>query len=90
MALGIDVSFDCVGFKFNKAMSTALSATAAGGKVCLFGLAQSEMTIPLTPAALREVDVIGIFRFEFSQKGIEDAFQTSAGGGNAIKVMFNL
>ncbi|OMO97941.1 Alcohol dehydrogenase superfamily, zinc-type [Corchorus olitorius] len=110
----IDVSFDCVGF--NKTMSTALSATAAGGKVCLIGLAQSEMNIPLTPAAAREVDVIGIFRyrntwplcieflrtgkidvkplithrFGFSQKDIEAAFQTSAGGGNAIKVMFNL
>ncbi|OMO85981.1 Alcohol dehydrogenase superfamily, zinc-type [Corchorus capsularis] len=110
----IDVSFDCVGF--NKTMATALSATAAGGKVCLIGLAQSEMTIPLTPAAAREVDVIGIFRyrntwplcieflrtgkidvkplithrFGFSQKDIEAAFQTSAGGGNAIKVMFNL
>ncbi|XVE58623.1 hypothetical protein DITRI_Ditri04bG0184300 [Diplodiscus trichospermus] len=114
MALRIDVSFDCVGF--NKTMSTALSATGAGGKVCLIGLAQSEMTIPLTPAAAREVDVIGIFRYRntwplcieflrtgkidvkrlithrcgFSQKGIEDGFQTSAGGGSAIKVMFNL
>ncbi|XVE58627.1 hypothetical protein DITRI_Ditri04bG0184500 [Diplodiscus trichospermus] len=74
------------------------------------------MTIPLTPAAAREVDVIGIFwyrntwplcieflrtgkidvkrlithRYEFSQKGIEDGLETSAGGGSAIKVMFNL
>ncbi|XP_022737432.1 L-idonate 5-dehydrogenase-like isoform X1 [Durio zibethinus] len=114
MASKIDVSFDCVGF--NKTMSTALNATGTGGKVCLIGLAQSEMTIPLTMAAVREVDVIGIFRyrntwplcieflrtgkidvkplithrFGFSQKGIEDAFQTSAAGGNAIKVMFNL
>lgn len=29
-------------------------------------------------------------RFSFSQKGIEEAFETSARGGNAIKVMFNL
>lgn len=114
MASRVDVSFDCVGF--NKTMSTALSATGAGGKVCLIGMARSEMTIPLTSAAAREIDVIGMFRyrntwplciellrtgkidvkaiithrFGFSQKGIEDAFQTSAGGGNAIKVMFNL
>ena len=46
----IDVSF-CVGF--NKTMSTALSVIGARGKVCLIGLAQSEMTIPLTPAAAR-------------------------------------
>ncbi|KAH7557558.1 hypothetical protein JRO89_XS11G0180700 [Xanthoceras sorbifolium] len=114
MGSGIDVSFDCVGFE--KTMSTALNATRSGGKVCLIGLAKSEMTISLTPAAAREVDVIGIFRyrntwplcldllrtgkinvkplithrFGFSQKDVEDAFETSAHGGTAIKVMFNL
>ena len=51
IASRIDVSFDCVGL--NKTMSTALSATGAGGKVCLIGMAQSEMTIPLTPSAAR-------------------------------------
>ncbi|KAE8675588.1 L-idonate 5-dehydrogenase [Hibiscus syriacus] len=125
MASSIDVSFDCVGFNksitidcvgFNKSITTALSATGTGGKVGLIGLAQGDLTMPLTSAAVREIDVVGIFRyrntwplcieflstgkidvkplithrFEFSQKGIEDAFQTSAGGGNAIKVMFNV
>ncbi|KAK9181715.1 hypothetical protein WN944_024854 [Citrus x changshan-huyou] len=114
MGSGIDVSFDCVGF--DKTMSTALNATRPGGKVCLIGLAKTEMTVALTPAAAREVDVIGIFRyrstwplcieflrsgkidvkplithrFGFTQKEIEDAFEISAQGGNAIKVMFNL
>ncbi|KAL5567789.1 hypothetical protein UlMin_024364 [Ulmus minor] len=114
MGSHIAVSFDCVGL--NKTMSTALNVTRSGGKVCLVGLAQSEMTAPLTPAAAREVDIIGIFRyrntwplciemlrtgkidvkplithrFGFSQEEVEDAFDTSAGGGNAIKVMFNL
>lgn len=114
MGTSINVSFDCVGV--NKTMSTALGATRSGGKVCLIGLACTEMTIPLTPAAAREIDVIGIFRyrntwplcieflrtgkidvkplithrFGFNQKEIEEAFETSAGGGSAIKVMFNL
>lgn len=48
---GADVSFDCVGI--SKTMSTALSATRAGGKVCLVGLGHHEMTVPLTPAATR-------------------------------------
>lgn len=51
MGGNVDVSFDCVGF--NKTMSTALRATRPGGKVCLVGMGQSEMTIPLTPAAAR-------------------------------------
>ncbi|KAL2542022.1 Sorbitol dehydrogenase [Abeliophyllum distichum] len=111
---GVDVSFDCVGF--DKTMTMALAATCAGGKVCLVGLGQSEMSLPLTPAAAREIDVIGIFRyrntwplcieflrsgkidvkplithrFSFTQQGVEDAFDISSQGGNAIKVMFNL
>ncbi|XP_022984439.1 sorbitol dehydrogenase [Cucurbita maxima] len=114
MKAEVDVSLDCAGF--NKTMSTALSATRAGGKVCLVGMGHNEMTVPLTPAAAREVDVIGVFRYKntwplclefirsgkinvkplithrfgFSQKEVEDAFETSACGGNAIKVMFNL
>ncbi|XP_043710221.1 sorbitol dehydrogenase-like [Telopea speciosissima] len=114
MGARVDVTFDCVGF--NKTMSTALSATSAGGKVCLVGMGHNEMTIPITPVTAREIDIIGIFRYKntwplcleflrsgkidvkplithrfgFSQKEVEEAFETSARGGNAIKVMFNL
>lgn len=42
---GVDVSFDCAGF--NKTMTTALSATRPGGIVCLVGMGQREMTLPL-------------------------------------------
>ncbi|CDP18827.1 unnamed protein product [Coffea canephora] len=111
---GIDVTLDCVGF--SKTMSTALSATRSGGKVCLVGMGHCDMTIPLTPAAAREVDILGVFRYKntwpqcleflssgkidvkplithrygFSQEEVADAFETSARGSNAIKVMFNL
>ncbi|GAB4826031.1 hypothetical protein Ancab_008900 [Ancistrocladus abbreviatus] len=114
MGTEVDVTFDCVGF--NKTLSTALGATRAGGKVCLIGMGHGEMTVPLTPAAAREIDVIGVFRYKntwplcleflssgkidvkplithrfgFSQKEVEQAFETSARGGTAIKVMFNL
>lgn len=110
----IDVSLDCAGF--TKTMTTALSATRNGGKVCLVGMGHCDMTLPLTPAASREVDILGIFRYKntwplciefirsgkidvkplithrygFSQKEVEEAFETSARGGKAIKVMFNL
>uniref|UniRef100_A0A0D6QXQ6 Enoyl reductase (ER) domain-containing protein n=1 Tax=Araucaria cunninghamii TaxID=56994 RepID=A0A0D6QXQ6_ARACU len=112
MGKDIDITFDCAGF--SKTMTTALKATRAGGKVCLIGMGHHEMTVPLPPAACREVDVIGIFRyrntwplcmdflstgkldvkplithrFGFSQEQVEEAFETSARGGNAIKVMF--
>ncbi|KAL3506820.1 hypothetical protein ACH5RR_032202 [Cinchona calisaya] len=112
--VGTDVTLDCVGF--NKTMTTALSATRNGGKVCLVGMGHCGMTVPLTPAASREVDILGVFRYKntwpqcieflssgkidvkplithrygFSQKEVEEAFETSARGSNAIKVMFNL
>ncbi|KAL0400809.1 UNVERIFIED_CONTAM: Sorbitol dehydrogenase [Sesamum latifolium] len=114
MGAGIDISIDCAGF--TKTLSTALNATSSGGKVCLVGLADDEMTIPLAPAAVRDVDLVGVFRyrntwpfciefqssgkidvkplithrFGFSQEEVEEAFDTSARGGTAIKVMFNL
>ncbi|KAL6961820.1 L-iditol 2-dehydrogenase [Sarracenia purpurea var. burkii] len=114
MGTGVDVTLDCAGF--NKTMTTALGATRAGGKVCLVGMGHNEMTVPLCPAAAREVDVVGVFRYKntwplcleflrsgkidvkplithrfgFSQKEVEEGFETSANGGSAIKVMFNL
>jgi L-iditol 2-dehydrogenase len=110
----IDVSLDCAGF--SKTMSTALEATRPGGRVCLVGMGHNEMTVPLTSAAIREVDVVGIFRYKdtwplcldflrsgkidvkplithrfgFSQREVEEAFEVSARGRDAIKVMFNL
>ena len=80
------------------------------------GMGHSEMTVPLTSAAIREVDVVGVFRyrdtwplcidllrsgkvdvrplithrFGFSQREVEEAFEVSARGREAIKVMFNL
>ncbi|XP_021908899.1 sorbitol dehydrogenase-like [Carica papaya] len=114
MGARIDVTLDCAGF--NKTISTALGATSSGGKVCLIGLGHNEMTVPLTSAAAREVDVIGVFRYKntwplcieliksgkvdvkplithrfgFSQEEVEEAFETSACGSHAIKVMFNM
>ncbi|XP_021765205.1 sorbitol dehydrogenase-like [Chenopodium quinoa] len=114
MGRSVDVTLDCAGF--NKTLSTALRATGEGGKVCLIGMGHGEMNVPLTAAAVREVDVVGVFRYKntwplcidfltsgkidvkplithrfgFSQKEVEEAFETSARGGDAIKVMFNL
>lgn len=114
MGSDVDVSVDCAGF--SKTMSTALEATRPGGKVCLVGMGHNEMTLPMTSAAAREVDVVGVFRYKdtwplcidflrsgkvdvkplithrfgFSQRDVEEAFEVSARGRDAIKVMFNL
>lgn len=51
MGGAVDVTVDCCGM--SKTVSTALAATASGGKVCVVGMAHCQMTVPLTPAAAR-------------------------------------
>ncbi|XP_051116976.1 sorbitol dehydrogenase-like [Andrographis paniculata] len=62
MGARIDVSFDCVGN--SKTMSTSLKATSSGGRVCLIGIRNVNLTAPLTDnIAIREVDLVGIFAY---------------------------
>lgn len=42
---------------------TALAAAAAGGRVVLVGMGQTEMSLPLGSASIREVDILGCFRY---------------------------
>ncbi|EWM23374.1 l-iditol 2-dehydrogenase [Nannochloropsis gaditana] len=59
----VDVTMDCAGFEGT--VELALEATANGGKVLLIGMGCStrRMHIPLLPAAIREVDLLGSFRY---------------------------
>eukprot|EP00301_Raphidiophrys_heterophryoidea_P018301 c3296_g1_i1.p1 GENE.c3296_g1_i1~~c3296_g1_i1.p1 ORF type:complete len:363 (+),score=85.10 c3296_g1_i1:32-1090(+) len=56
-----DVVFDCCGFEHS--MATALHVTKSGGKVCLIGMGCDCMSLKLTSASCREVDIVGIFRY---------------------------
>lgn len=46
-------------------VETALEIAASGGKVVLIGMgcASRKMSVPLLPAAIREVDLLGSFRY---------------------------
>lgn len=116
-----DLSIDCAGFPDTVAL--CMQGTVSGGKVCLVGLGCSgPMKVPLFDATLREVDLVGCFRYKntyptclellasgrvdvkplithrfdltgdgaFTQDTVMRAFDTSAKGGDAIKVMFKL
>lgn len=116
-----DISIDCAGF--TDTVSLCMEATVSGGKVCLVGLGCSgPMEVPLMATTLREVDLVGVFRYrntyptclellssgkvdvkplithrydchgeeKFCADTIAKAFEVSARGGEAIKVMFNL
>ncbi|XP_054159347.1 sorbitol dehydrogenase-like [Oppia nitens] len=57
----VDASIECTGVE--SAIKLAMLCTKSGGKAVLVGLGPSEVTIPVSETALREVDVRGIFRY---------------------------
>ncbi|KAF4973548.1 hypothetical protein FSARC_184 [Fusarium sarcochroum] len=58
---GVDVAFECTGKEV--CMHTSLYATKAGGKVIMVGMGTPIQTLPLSVAHLREIDILGVFRY---------------------------
>ncbi|KAH9887834.1 sorbitol dehydrogenase [Xylariomycetidae sp. FL2044] len=58
---GVDVTFECTGKEV--CMHTSLYATRPGGKVIMVGMGTPIQTLPMSAAHLREVDILGIFRY---------------------------
>lgn len=58
---GFDFTFECTGKEV--CMHTSLYATRPGGKVIMVGMGTPIQTLPMSVAHLREVDILGIFRY---------------------------
>ncbi|OTB03358.1 hypothetical protein M426DRAFT_60558 [Hypoxylon sp. CI-4A] len=58
---GFDVAFECTGKE--ACMHTSLYATRPGGKLIMVGMGTPIQTLPMSAAHLREVDILGIFRY---------------------------
>lgn len=58
---GVDLTFECTGKEV--CMHTSLYATKPGGKVIMVGMGTPIQTLPMSVAHLREVDILGIFRY---------------------------
>ncbi|KAJ3576161.1 hypothetical protein NPX13_g3790 [Xylaria arbuscula] len=58
---GVDFSFECTGKE--TCMQTCLYATRPGGKVIMVGMGTPIQTVPLSVAHLKEIDILGIFRY---------------------------
>jgi L-iditol 2-dehydrogenase len=58
---GADITFECTGKEV--CMHTSMYATRPGGKVIMVGMGTPIQTLPMSVAHLREVDILGIFRY---------------------------
>ncbi|KAI0760562.1 GroES-like protein [Fomes fomentarius] len=58
---GVDVVFECTGAE--PCIQMSIYAAVTGGKVMLVGMGSRNVTLPLSAAALREVDIHGSFRY---------------------------
>ncbi|SPO40411.1 related to sorbitol dehydrogenase [Pseudozyma flocculosa] len=58
---GFDLTFECTGVP--SCVSLSIFTTRAGGKTILIGMGNPIQTLPIGAAALREVDIVGVFRY---------------------------
>ncbi|USP81027.1 Sorbitol dehydrogenase [Curvularia clavata] len=57
----VDAVFECTGVP--SCVQASIFATRPGGKVLLIGMGTPIQTLPISAAALREVDILGVFRY---------------------------
>ncbi|KAI9804691.1 MAG: hypothetical protein M1833_006766 [Piccolia ochrophora] len=66
----VDATFECTGTE--ACLQASIYATRPGGKVLLIGMGTPIQTIPISAAATREVDLVGVFRYAHTYpRGIE-------------------
>ncbi|CRK45411.1 hypothetical protein BN1723_016545, partial [Verticillium longisporum] len=57
----VTATYECTGVE--TCMQTAIYATRPGGRVMIIGMGTPIQTLPISAAALREVDLVGVFRY---------------------------
>ncbi|OCL12121.1 GroES-like protein [Glonium stellatum] len=57
----VDAVFECTGVP--SCLQAAIFATRPGGRIMLIGMGTPIQTLPISAAALREVDLVGVFRY---------------------------
>ncbi|KFY38877.1 hypothetical protein V495_06309 [Pseudogymnoascus sp. VKM F-4514 (FW-929)] len=85
----VDAVMECTGAEAS--LQTAILAARPGGKVMLVGMGTPVQTLPVSAAALREVDLMGVFRYT-GFGGVKEAFAMAGQavdkeGGLVIKVV---
>lgn len=82
----IDAVFECSGAE--ACLQAAIYATRPGGKVVMIGMGTPVQTLPISEAALREVDLIGSFRYANTYtEGIKILGELGSGRPDFLKLV---
>ncbi|CAN8100055.1 unnamed protein product [Discula destructiva] len=57
----VDVTFECTGVE--SCLQAAIYSTQPGGKILIIGMGNPIQTLPISAASLKEVDLVGVFRY---------------------------
>lgn len=80
---GFDCTLECSGVP--SCVQMGIFATRPGGKVVLIGMGSPIQTLPLGAASLREVDILGVFRYANCYQAaiamLADGSLRASGGG---------
>ncbi|CCC08717.1 hypothetical protein SMACR_06812 [Sordaria macrospora] len=57
----VNVTFECTGVE--SCLQSSIYATAPGGKIMIIGMGNPIQTLPISAASLKEVDLLGVFRY---------------------------
>ncbi|PBP22631.1 alcohol dehydrogenase GroES-like domain-containing protein [Diplocarpon rosae] len=57
----VDAVFECTGVE--SCLHSAIYSTRPGGRIMLIGMGSPVQTLPISAAALREIDLVGVFRY---------------------------
>ena len=57
----VDAEFECTGVE--SCLQAAIYSTRPGGRIMMVGMGTPIQTLPISAAALREVDLVGVFRY---------------------------
>ena len=56
-----DITMECTGTEI--CVHTAIEATEVGGKIILIGLNPKKLSLPMSKASLKELDILGVCRY---------------------------
>ncbi|KAJ0123710.1 hypothetical protein N8I77_010675 [Diaporthe amygdali] len=57
----VDATFECTGVE--SCLQAAIYSTQPGGKILIIGMGTPIQTLPISAASLKEVDLVGVFRY---------------------------